>query len=220
MNTRPEPAPTGSTNLREEDRLRLLAEVSDLLVSSPDFRTTLPAVARLLVRRVADACTMLYYEGENLVRVVAHRDPAKEELVRAYWAAHPHDPSSAIGLENLLRTGEIQQRDRISEADLESWTRDPDLLTFMRDLRPASALIVPLLVRERRVGALCLMSEESGRFQDEDRELAIRVAARCTIAVENARLYEAQRHAIERLSRLQTVTAALGAAITEESVAD
>src|SRR5215468_1375574 len=115
MNSNRPAAPSRSPTVRGEERLRLLAEVSDLLVSSPDFRETLPAVARLLVPRVADACTMLYYEGERLVRVVAHRDPAKEESIRAYWAAHPHDPSSAIGLEKLLRTGEIELREEISE---------------------------------------------------------------------------------------------------------
>jgi signal transduction histidine kinase len=220
MNKNADVAPARSPTIRREERLRLVAEVSDLLVSTPDFRATLPAVARLLVPRVADSCTLLYYEGENLVRVLAHRDPSKEERVRAYWAAHPHDPSSAVGLEKLLRTGEVELRPELSDKDLEDWTRDPALVEFMRGLSIASAVVVPLQVRDRRVGALCLMSEEAGWFDEEDREFALRIARRCTVAVENARLYEAQRHAIERLSRLQRVTAALGAAMTEEDVAD
>ena len=220
MHKKPEIAPARSSAARREERLRLLAEASDVLVSSPDFRVTLPAVARLLVPLVADSCTMLYYEGERLVRVHAHRDPTKEARVREYWATHPHDPSSAVGLQRLLDTGEIELRPELSEKDLQDWTRDPRLVDFMKGLEIASALVVPLHVRDQRVGALCLMSEEPGRFDEEDREFAVRIARRCTIAVENARLYEAQRHAIDRLSLLQRVTTALGAAITEESVAD
>ena len=214
-----EPARPISPTIHAEDRLRLLAEVNDALLSSPDFRLTLSRVACLLVPRVADACTMLFYEGERLVRIVAHRDSQTEERIRAYWAAHPHDPSASIGLDRLLKTGEIELRSELSELDLQDWTSDPDLLAFMRSLHIESAVVVPLRVRNQRVGALCLMADQPGRFDEQERDLAIQVARRCTIAVENARLYEAQRQAIDRLSRLQRVTAALGAALTEEGVA-
>lgn len=55
-------------------------------------------------------------------------------------------------------------------------------------------MIVPLVVRERVLGAITLISAESGRmFGDDDLALAEEVARRASVAIDNARLYRNSR---------------------------
>ncbi|MFN8636786.1 MAG: ATP-binding protein [Chloroflexota bacterium] len=65
---------------------------------------------------------------------------------------------------------------------------------LMQRLGAQSSISVPLLARERTIGALTLISAESGRrYGPNDLALAEALAARAALAVDNARLYgEAQ----------------------------
>ena len=49
-------------------RLAVLSEISDTLMSSLDYRTTVPAAARQAVPRIADFCSILFFDGGHVVR--------------------------------------------------------------------------------------------------------------------------------------------------------
>src|SRR5262249_34365906 len=69
------------------------------------------------------------------------------------------------------------------------------------------AIIVPLIARGRTLGALSLVSAESGRsFGVAERELAEDVARRAAQAIDNARLYRA---AMDEITERQVAEAAL-----------
>jgi GAF domain-containing protein len=69
-------------------------------------------------------------------------------------------------------------------------------LRMLRQLGMKSVLIVPLISREVPLGALTLMTAESGRtLTGEDLEIAQSLATRAAIAIDNARLYEATANA-------------------------
>ena len=71
-------------------------------------------------------------------------------------------------------------------------------------------LAVPLMLRERAIGALCAYrTEATGQFADSERYLLSALADHAAIAIENARLYEAtqreltqRRHAEEVIKQL------------------
>ena len=70
-------------------RLRFLAESSIVLSSSLDFAATLSSLARLCVQDIAD-WTIVYGRDENgrpRRLDVAHRDPERAALARAWQAA-------------------------------------------------------------------------------------------------------------------------------------
>ncbi len=67
---------------------------------------------------------------------------------------------------------------------------DDEHLRLLREVGMRSALIVPMSVRGRTIGALTMVSAESRRtFDDGDVEFAGQIADRAALAVENARLY-------------------------------
>ncbi|MEJ7892371.1 MAG: SpoIIE family protein phosphatase [Solirubrobacteraceae bacterium] len=80
------------------------------------------------------------------------------------------------------------------------------------------ALTVPLLVRGRDLGVLS-MTFARPEPDAEDRAFAAEVARRAALAIDNARLFEAERVARERTGRQYAVAAALAEALTAADVA-
>jgi signal transduction histidine kinase len=88
-------------------------------------------------------------------------------------------------------------------------------------------MVTPLIARGRTLGAMTFVSAESGRCYDQnDLALAEELARRAALAVDNARLFQAEQEArreaeraAERIGSLQAVTAALSEAVTPTQVA-
>ena len=68
-----------------------------------------------------------------------------------------------------------------------------------RRWQTGAALIAPLLARNRLLGLLVLTRSRPHHWTDEQADLAAALAAQASVAIENARLYEAQRRAFEEL---------------------
>jgi PAS domain S-box-containing protein len=75
----------------------------------------------------------------------------------------------------------------------------------MRRMGFTSAMIVPLVARRRTLGAITLVSAESGRRNERaDLELAEELAHRAALAVDNARLYDEAQKEISERKRAET----------------
>ncbi len=190
---------------RAEDRERFLADASTLLAASLDVDTTLQNIAGLAVPRIADWCSISLREEDGSIRTVAvaHKDPAKIAWAREVQARYPTDPDAPGGAPAVIRSGVPELVPDIPDELLVEALRDmPELLEPLRELGLRSSLIVPLVARDRVIGALSLVtSRESGRLLGEDDlALAGEVASRAAVAVENARLFahtEFQRSLLE-----------------------
>jgi len=65
-------------------------------------------------------------------------------------------------------------------------------------------LIVPLIFQTKLRGLLIISEKESGQsFQDEDIEFLSILANQTAVSIENARLYESERDALEKLQKIQ-----------------
>jgi signal transduction histidine kinase len=79
--------------------------------------------------------------------------------------------------------------------------RDESHLAIMRELQIRSALIVPMIARGQTLGAMTLISTQKGRrYDDADLALAMEIATRAAIAIDNARLYRSALAASEAKS--------------------
>ncbi|HEX8067974.1 MAG TPA: SpoIIE family protein phosphatase [Thermoleophilaceae bacterium] len=184
---------------------RLLAEASRLLSSSLDYDTTLANVARLTVPRLADWCAVdVEEDGSVKPVVVAHTDPAKVRWAEQLRERYPPNPTQATGLYEVLRTGRAELYEEIPQEMLEAAARDAEHLELMRQLQMRSGMVVPMIARGRTLGAITMMttSAESGRtFGESDLRLAEELAARCALAVDNARLFHARAHVARTLQQ-------------------
>ena len=185
---------------RSADTQRFLAEAGQVLASSLDYETTLAAVVQLAVPRLADWCAIeILQEGESVPTqlAVAHHDPAKVELAHELRRRFPPDPHVPLGLMQVLRTGEPELISEITDDLIRTHSETPEQARLLLELGLRSSMILPLLVQGRVLGALIFVSAESGRpYDQEDLALAIEIARRAALAVENARLYREAQEAV------------------------
>jgi PAS domain S-box-containing protein len=179
-------------------RTEFLTRAADVLASSLDYQQTLRNVAGLAVPQLADWCAVDLFtdEGAREPVAIAHIDPAKIRTAERLRAFEPKvlNPDQGLGL--VLRTGESQLYTDIPDELLVAAAIDDEHLRLLREVGMRSVLIVPLSIRERTIGALTMVSAESGRrFDSSDVEFAEQIAARAALAVERARLYS-ERSAI------------------------
>ena len=120
-------------------------------------------------------------------------DPAKVEWAREIAEHYPADPRADRGVHHVLRTGESQLWPDIPDELIVAAAQDAEHRRLIRGLGMASAMMVPMRVRDRVFGVISFVSAESGRrFTDSDLRLAEDLALRAGTAVENARLYRAR----------------------------
>jgi signal transduction histidine kinase/CHASE3 domain sensor protein len=177
---------------REQQGAQLLGDASRVLASTLDYEKTLEAVARLAVGGLADWCAVDLADQDGKVRqvVVSHRDEAKIRWAKELNKRYPSDYSGPTGVGHVIRTGHAELYADITDAMLVAAARDDEHLAIMRELQIKSAIIVPMIARGRTLGALTLISSGSGRRYDEaDQALAMELATRAAIAIDNAQLY-------------------------------
>jgi PAS domain S-box-containing protein len=173
-------------------QMEFLARVGDVLASSMDYQQTLRNVAGLVVPQVADWCAVDLFteEGGREPVAIAHADADKLRTAARLRAYEPDrlDPDRGLGL--VQRTGEAQLYTEIPDELLAAAAVDEEHLRLLREVGIRSALVVPLRTRERTIGALTMVSSDSGRrFDRGDLDFAEQIAARAALAVESARLY-------------------------------
>jgi PAS domain S-box-containing protein len=177
---------------RAERALAFLSETGKVLSVLVDFESAVGSVARLAVDSMADYCVVAAVDP--LARIerlaAAHHDVAKEPLLRRALERDPLDGDSAAPVVQVLRTGTPALAREVTPAALDAIARDEPHRRLLDELAPGSWMIVPLLVRERVIGAIEFVSSESRRhFTAADLELAMEVAGRVAAAADNVRLY-------------------------------
>jgi signal transduction histidine kinase/ActR/RegA family two-component response regulator len=169
-----------------------LAEAGTVLSSSLDYETTLTAVTRLAVPAIADWCAVnIVGEDGTLQRLaVAHVDPRKVEFARTLQERYPADPNAPGGIHEVIRTGQPAFMSRIPAALLEASARNEEHRRLIQELSLTSYMCVPLMAHGKAFGAITFVSAESRReYGEGDLRFARELAARASLAVENARLY-------------------------------
>ena len=189
---------------RAELAQRLLADAGEVLASSLDYAQTLQQIAEMSVPELADWCGVSMPDGHGFIRqvAVAHMDPAKIAFARQLAERYPQRDDDPTGAAAVIRDGRSQVFNDIPDEAIEAAARDPEHLELIRGLGLRAVIVVPMKTGGRTIGALTLVTAESGRvFSEGDVELAEELARRAAIAVENARLYSERSHIAHTLQR-------------------
>jgi signal transduction histidine kinase len=134
---------------------------------------------------------------------VAHVDPARVEQARSYVSKYPPDPQAERGIWNVMRTGCAEVYSGITDELLQLAAKDEEHLRLLREVGMKSVITAPVQTRGRIFGTISLIAAESGRRYDEaDKALAEDLGHRAGSAIENARLYAAERKAREQLEQI------------------
>ena len=186
-------------------RSDFLATAGHLLNGSLDPEQALQDLADLAVPGLADWCTVHLRDDDGLLRTpaLAHADPAKARWASELSHRYPPDEGAATGLGGVMRNGRPELVEEITDEMLIAAAVDDDHLALLREVGLTSYLSVPLVARGEPFGAVSLLTgAESGRRLDAgDLTLAEDLAVRAATAIDNARLYRAQREIADTLQR-------------------
>ena len=182
-------------------QLTFLADASAELASSLDYRSTLAKVASLCVPVLADWCAVDIVERDTLTTLaVAHADPAKVAWAWELQRRYPPDPNAPTGAANVIRTGASEIYPEITDEMLVAGSRDEEHLRLARELRLRSAVVVPLKMHDRTLGAITLIRAESDRhYGVADLAIAEDLGRRAAMAIDNAQLHSMTRDVARQL---------------------
>ncbi len=194
----------------EVEHISFLAKASAILNESRDYAQTLAKVARLLVPRLADWCSIYIVQEDGEVKQLAveHVDPAKIAWAYELQARYPTNPDAPSGLYHVLRTGQPEVVSDITDDMLVASAQDAEHLRIIREIGFTSAITLPLIAREQVIGVISLVAAESGHhYSEHDVQFAQELAHHCALAVDNARLY---RQAQQQREYLQVTLNSIG----------
>jgi PAS domain S-box-containing protein len=188
---------------RAEEARRLFDSSLEVLAESLNYRQSIRKLAKLLVPAWADICCVDIlaesgaverieiagtYEGEEeITRILSVRDwrsaSKRQETIGDVVARGGHVFVPAVTPEWL---------DAVIPSDAEA--------EAVKQLDARSAIFVPLRARHRTLGAIALVTTQSGRvYTESDLAFAKAVARRAGISIDNARLYASSRQVSRRL---------------------
>ena len=189
---------------RVEEDQRFLLGAGDVLSESVGWEETLERVTRLAVPRIADTCVVYIRNDETgEIARVALEDRSVEGLAESL-RKYRLDPEAPEGVPKVIRTGRPELQPEADPVLLAADVDDPATLAAeLEAMAPRSWMCVPLTARGRTFGAASFITSISSRRLDEhDLALALDLARRAAVEVDNASLFRAEQAAQYRLAFL------------------
>ncbi len=181
-------------------------------------------VAKLTVPRLADLCVIDLLDDQgriNDVAVVAVDERVARGLEQLR-AEFPLDPDGEHPVAQVIRSGEPALLAEMAATSLRAFAEGSAHAEFMIAHNYRSAVVAPLRARGRTLGAISILrlapnepldsneppdpSKQAGQVEkpygQEDLELALELARRAALAINNARLYSDLRRLEQRLEAI------------------
>lgn len=186
-----------NTVLLENERVarrhaELLAEASATLGASLEFEETIPRLAELCVRDLADWCVIDVVQDGSVRRLArAHADPGKRGLLEQLDVRCPAWSDERSPRIDVFRTAApIAYPEGAAGGD-------PEHAARIRALGASSGLAVPLAARGQVLGALTLVSSAPGRrYAGAERAVVEELGRRAAAAIDHALLYRETQDAV------------------------
>src|SRR5712692_6448480 len=178
----------------ERDRLRLLLEVNNAVVSRLDLRDVFAATTASLRRVIPHVLASLYLYDPDKEVVSRHAldSPSGKGLLHEGFVG----PIDSTPAGPAIRTGKPALFD---EDDLKRLNSEVGRLLLAEGVK--SGCCVPLKSHNRLLGTLNIASLHSGAFSQDDVDLLSQVANQIAIAVENALAYRQIEELKDKLNK-------------------
>jgi len=186
---------------RIELDLRFLSEASRSLSGLIDYESTLQIVASLAVPDFSDWCIVHIADqnGQIMQLAVSHQNAdiaAEGAKVGEQFPPGNEDP---VGAGRVFRTGQPEMQETITDEFLQQAAQSPEHLEMLREFGLHSYMSVPLTLRGVVFGVITFATAESARhYSESDLHVAVDLAHRAAVAIDNARLYSDLKDADRR----------------------
>jgi signal transduction histidine kinase len=184
-------------------RYQLLIEIARDLASTLDLNILLNRIVNAATKLTnAKAASILLYDHANEELHFEASTNLDEPLMQGLVV--PVDASIAGWI--------VKNRQPIIIQDTEKDTRHFEHVGQVVNVQTKSIIGVPLIAKEKVIGALEVINKEVGAFSSVDQNLLITLAAQAAIAIENSRLFLQSDLISELVHELRTPMASLSTA--------
>jgi sigma-B regulation protein RsbU (phosphoserine phosphatase) len=189
-----DPAYTTTPGPRAPSDTELLSTLFDLgreVTSVLDLDELLAKIPQLIARLTRFSAFSVYLLDER-----------RQELRIAYAVGYPEDVLPTL----RLRVGQGVVGAAVDEGRpilVNDIRQEPRYMGPLRNM--LSQLAVPMRRKGKVIGALNLLDEAEGAFTLQDEALLRQFAAHVAVAIENARLFESERHYVDTLETLAEI---------------
>ncbi|MBA3347382.1 MAG: PAS domain-containing protein, partial [Actinobacteria bacterium] len=175
---------------RADDRLRLLARAGELFASSLDADDVFARILEVVVPGIADSLHIFIADGASLRRVAcAHVDPQLLPVLESLPSVYPLGQDSPMFMATVFEHGEPVVFDDVSTEVYERLVEYGANREAMDRIGSRSMMLVPLVARGESLGVMAIGSREPGRYTGEYLALALELAGRAAVTIDNARLF-------------------------------
>jgi serine phosphatase RsbU (regulator of sigma subunit) len=192
-------------------RAALLAQFGETLAESLDFRTAARRLAEFMTLHYADMCVVDVLEENGTIghMAVVAADPALAAEFEQLRRQTPLNLSSDHPAARVLRRGMPELLPEMDGEMLTRFAQDHEQARFVGRVGYRSVIIVPLVARGRRLGALSLLRFDGAyAFRYQELRAVEELARHAALALDNARLH----------SELKRVASTLGSAFVPDRV--
>lgn len=186
------------------DLLASLGELSGMLISEEDVRSTIGRIAQMAVESV-EACD---FAGVSLV--------VKADRVESLGATDPL-AREIDDMQHKLWEGpcitSIEQQQAFKIDDFHKEPRWPRLAAEIVDKGVRSVVAVVLKVSEESLAALNLYARRPNAFTDQDVEIASILASHAAVALSNAQTHEKDQRTVRQLEQSVQTRTVIGQAV-------
>jgi PAS domain S-box-containing protein len=185
---------------KTESQQNFLEKLTALLITTLDYEEIIIKIAEACVESIADGCIIDILEGSEIKRLVArHRDSDTQSYLDELQAKFPPTLDSPQPTARVIKSGEPEL---VSEVDLNfivSRTFNKQHADLIKKIQLRSLIAVPIKIRGSIIGSINLVhTTERELFNAEDLKLAVEVARRAGLAIENSQLYSRAQKAIQQ----------------------
>ncbi|MFL5537797.1 MAG: MASE1 domain-containing protein [Longimicrobiaceae bacterium] len=179
-------------------RQTFMVEACALISGTLDYSQTLSSLARVCVPSMGDGCIVdeIRDDGSPGTIVTLHRDPDTAAALADLRGRYPLDANPHSAIAAVRRSGRALLVRDAGDEFVRRLAVNAEHEALLRRLRLRSAIFAPMVAGDRVEGVLTLLRTGTGPpYGDADLALALEMAGRAALHVQNARLYHAARAA-------------------------
>jgi PAS domain S-box-containing protein len=193
------------------DLERFVADAALTLSGSLTHDEVLHRVTSLAVPSFADFSLAYETDSHGLLRHVAstHQDPSRKSLLDEVARLYRPDPANSnCSVVRALTTRQPTLVERVTPEFLDREGFEPRVRALFDELAPVSWMAIPLVARDRKLGAIVFaLSGSERRYTDKDATVGGRLGSRAALAMHNALLYTTAQEALAARDEVLAIVA-------------
>ena len=189
---------------RVGEQVAVLADAMDALADTMHLERSLSRFLSGLVPIMADWCAIDVVDDYGQLRRIDSQavDPALSEWIRRANRERAADSSAQSPVEAVFEAGQPVLVEEVTDDLLADMTVSERHLAAVRAAGFRSMMLIPVQARGGVIGVLSMARVRPGSiYGDEDLALALDLASRAGLAIDNARLYQQEHRVAETLQR-------------------